>query len=128
MPSAYTSKGTGRCCQRKLPPSLLTRRAAGPITAISHGLALMSAAESRLVFSGLRKTPGDCTTWEPILSGFSMSGPACRTRPLRRSIDFSLRNSRGFAYVRGQRARAAGLTVELVEKQLLRRHSDEPGP
>ena len=30
-----------------------------------------------------------------------MSGPACKTRPLRRSIDFSRRSSRGFAYVDG---------------------------
>ena len=31
MPSAYTSNGTGRCCQRKLPPRRLISRASGPM-------------------------------------------------------------------------------------------------
>ena len=61
------------------------------------GLDLTSAADSRLVLSGLRTMPSDCATWETRLSGFWMSGPDCRTRPERRSRDFSRRSSRGLA-------------------------------
>ncbi|SHW18308.1 Uncharacterised protein [Mycobacteroides abscessus subsp. abscessus] len=70
MPSAYTSNGTGRCCQRKLPPSLFTRLATGPIARIAYGLALMSAADSSDVDSGLRRMPRDWTACDSTLSGF----------------------------------------------------------
>ncbi|SKT52239.1 Uncharacterised protein [Mycobacteroides abscessus subsp. abscessus] len=97
MPSAYTSNGTGRCCQRKLPPSLFTRLATGPIARIAYGLALMSAAESSDVDSLLRRMPRDWTACDSTLSGFWMSGPDCNTRFLWRNCDFSLRSSRDFA-------------------------------
>ena len=101
MPSAYTSNGTGRCCQRKSPPSAFTTLAIGPMICTNAGLALMSAAESRLVFSLPPRTGSDPSVIRPMLTGLVMSGPPCSERPRRRSSLLSSRRSRPRAYVDG---------------------------
>ncbi len=69
---------------------------------MASGLDLTSAADSRLVLRFLRNNPTDCASWDSRFSGFSMLGPDCRIRPLRRSRDLSRRSSRGLAYVDGR--------------------------
>ncbi len=76
MPSAYTSKGTGRCCQRRSPPSRLTKCASGPSITTANLLDLMSAAESMLVLSRLRQIPALENAIAPVLIGLERSGPA----------------------------------------------------
>ncbi len=127
MPSAYTSNGTGRCCQRKFPPSLLTARAAGPIIFTASGLDLTSAADSRLVFSGFRTMPRDCANCEARLSGFLMFGPGLQHPAGAAQQGLQPAQLAGLRVGRRQGAGAAHLTVELVEEQLHRRHPDEAG-
>ena len=97
MPSAYTSNGTGRCCQRKSAPSRLTTLASSRIRWMMNGIALMSAAESRLVFSGRRpsaRQPIDPSAWVTIVCGWLASGrPGARGRD--RAGSAAARASRG---------------------------------
>ena len=102
MPSAYTVKGTGRCWKRKLPRSLLASVATAFSARNACGFDFASAAASRLVFSGLRKIPVDCSACESRFSGRLISGADCRTRSLRRTMALSLRTSSHFAYVDGR--------------------------
>ncbi len=103
MPSAYTSNGTGRCCHRKSAPILLTMLAIGRIRWMTNGIALMSAAESRLVRSaGLPNQPIEPSAWTPIVCGWLASGPACSARRRRRRIERRPRISLPLAYVEGR--------------------------
>lgn len=73
--------GTGRCWNRKSPPSRFTIAASGPV---SHkplaGVDFMSAYANRLVFSRGRRIPSDWKVCDTMFCGWLMSGPDCRTR------------------------------------------------
>ena len=128
MPSAYTSNGTGRCCQRKSAPSLLATVASGRIRWITNGIALMSAADSRLVRSaGLPNQPiepqrlgDDRVRVAGVRTGLQRPAAAAQDRAQAAHL-------LALGVRRGQRARAAQVAVDLVEEQLLGGHADEAG-
>ena len=109
-------------------PSLLTTFAIGRIRWITNGIALMSAADSRLVRSaGLPNQPIEPSAWTPmrvrvahVRAGLQRAAAASQDRAEAAHL-LALRVRRG------QRARAAQVAVELVEQQLLGGHADEAG-
>ena len=95
---------------------------------MAYGFDFGSAAESRLVFSGLRTRPSDWNDLrdevERVLDvGARLQDPAGAPQQRLEPTQFARLGIR-----RRQGARSAHLTVKFVEKQLLRGHSDEAGP
>src|SRR5690554_4585908 len=103
MPSEYTSKVVGRCCQRKAPlPIRLAANAIGPKMRLTHRSAFVSAAASTDAFIGLRPMPVLARAKNATSYLVLRFGTACRVRPRRRKILCRRRNSDHDAWVDGR--------------------------